>query len=140
MMLHHYLAATGRTDERELRRAMSAALESEIPHDRPGYERFYRRVLDELETASQRPIEYRFWVMPRGFQVLPTIRIERIGLAVFYDVGTVADGFSALGSAEIHDSYGLSLRITLERKALFRVDVGISDEDVNVTGSYGLSF
>ncbi len=53
MMLHHYLAATARTDERELRRAMSAALESEIPHDRPGYERFYRRVLDELETASQ---------------------------------------------------------------------------------------
>ena len=91
-------------------------------------------------AAWHAAIEYRFWVMPRGFQVLPTIRIERIGLAVFYDIGTVADGFSALGSARVHDSYGVSVRMTLERQALFRVDVGVSDEDVNVTGGYGLSF
>ena len=52
-MLHHYLTATARTDEREVRRAMAVALALEIPHDSTGYERFYRRVLDELETAGQ---------------------------------------------------------------------------------------
>ena len=53
MMLHHYLAATARTDEREVRRAMAVALALEIPHDSIGYERFYGRVLDELETTGQ---------------------------------------------------------------------------------------
>ena len=53
MILHQYLAATARTDEREVRRAMAVALALEIPHDRTGYERFYRRVLDELERAAR---------------------------------------------------------------------------------------
>ena len=52
MILHHYLAATAQTDEREVRRAMAAAIAVEIPHDSTGYERFYRRVLNELETAG----------------------------------------------------------------------------------------
>lgn len=53
MMLHHYLAATAQTDEREIRRAMAVALALEIPHDSTGYERFYRRVIHELEQAER---------------------------------------------------------------------------------------
>ena len=28
--------------------------------------------------------EYRFWIIPRGFAVTDTIRIERVGMALFY--------------------------------------------------------
>ena len=52
MILHHYLAVTERTDEREVRLAMAVALALEIPHDSTGYQRFYRRVLSELEAAG----------------------------------------------------------------------------------------
>ena len=57
MILHHYLAATARTDEREVRRAMAVAIAVEIPHDSTGYERFYRRVLNELEAAGTSRVE-----------------------------------------------------------------------------------
>ena len=53
MILQHFLTATARTDEQELRRAMSVTLALEIPHNRQGYERFYRRVLDELVATRQ---------------------------------------------------------------------------------------
>ncbi len=52
MMLQHFLTATAGTDEREVRRAMAVAIAVEIPHDSTSYERFYRRVLDELEAAG----------------------------------------------------------------------------------------
>ncbi len=52
MMLQHFLTATAGTDEREVRRAMAVALLLEIPHNSTGYERFYRRVLNELEAAG----------------------------------------------------------------------------------------
>lgn len=84
--------------------------------------------------------EYRFWTLPRGFGLTDTIRIERIGAALFYDVGTVADGLRSLTSAQTHNSYGISLRFSLERAALFRGDVGFSREGVNVSFGYGLSF
>jgi hypothetical protein len=84
--------------------------------------------------------EYRFWVVPRGFALTDTIRIERIGLALFYEVGTVADGLDDLLDARVHTSYGVGLRFSLERTAAFRADVGFSKEDVNVTVGFGLSF
>ena len=52
MILQQYLTAIARTDEREVRWAMALALAVEIPHDSTGYERFYCRVLDELEAAG----------------------------------------------------------------------------------------
>ena len=52
MMLQHFLTATAGTDEREVRRAMAVALALEIPHDSTSYERFYRRVVNELPTAG----------------------------------------------------------------------------------------
>jgi outer membrane protein assembly factor BamA len=84
--------------------------------------------------------EYRFWVIPRGFRLTDSIRIERVGLALFYDIGTVDDSFNELWSATVHDSYGTSLRFSLERTALFRADLGFSDEGTNFTFAYGLSF
>lgn len=84
--------------------------------------------------------EYRFWVIPRGFAITDTIRIERVGAALFYEAGTVARSLDALPTARVHTSYGLGLRFSLERTAVFRADVGFSSEDVNVTVGFGLSF
>jgi len=84
--------------------------------------------------------EYRFWTIPRGFALTDTIRIERLGAALFYEVGTVSDGLDTLWSEKVHDSYGISLRFSLERTAQFRSDFGFSDEGMNVTFGYGLSF
>ena len=84
--------------------------------------------------------EYRFWFVPRGFRITDRIRIERVGAAVFYDVGSVADDWSESFSSTVRDSYGIGLRVHLERLALFRVDFGFSDEDTNFTINYGLPF
>jgi hemolysin activation/secretion protein len=84
--------------------------------------------------------EYRFWVVPRGFALTRTIRVERIGLALFGDVGTVAHHLEDLPSARIHTSYGIGLRVSLERTALFRADFGFSGEGLNFTLAFGLSF
>jgi Omp85 superfamily domain len=84
--------------------------------------------------------EYRFWVIPRGFAFTDTIRIERVGMAVFYEAGTVADGLDKLLDARVHTSYGVGFRVSLERTAVFRADVGFSKEDINVVVGFGLSF
>lgn len=84
--------------------------------------------------------EYRFWVIPRGFALTDTIRIERVGMALFYEAGTVADSLDALPDARIHTSYGVGLRFSLERTAMFRADVGFSREGPNVTVGFGLPF
>jgi hypothetical protein len=86
--------------------------------------------------------EYRFWVLTRGFPIPFTkaLRVERVGLAFFGDVGSVADDWPDLFSSRVWANGGVGLRITLERDAPFRVDVGFSSEGVEVTGGFGLSF
>ncbi len=84
--------------------------------------------------------EYRFWIISRGFALTDTIRIERVGMALFYEAGTVADSLDRLPAARVHTSYGVGLRFSLERTAVFRADVGFSREGVNVTVGFGLSF
>ena len=91
-------------------------------------------------TAWHAAAEYRLWFLPRGFPLTDAIRIERVGCAFFYDIGTVDDNLSDLISATVHDSYGVSFRFTLERTALFRADLGFSDEGTNFTFAFGLSF
>jgi hypothetical protein len=55
MMLHRFLTATATADDLELRRAMAVALAMEIPRERAGYLRFYRRVVDEIDAARRDP-------------------------------------------------------------------------------------
>jgi len=84
--------------------------------------------------------EYRFWVLTRGFTIYKAIRVERIGLAPFFETGAVAGHLSALRDAELRNVGGIGLRLTLERAAPFRVDLGFSDEGMEVTARFGLSF
>ncbi len=84
--------------------------------------------------------EYRFAVVPRGFAIDERVRVERVSLALFYELGAVASGAGELDEAEVRDSVGLGLRVGLERSANFRFDVGFSDEDTIFTVLYGLSF
>ena len=85
-------------------------------------------------------VEYRFWVIPRGFTVWRHIRVERIGLAPFYEVGHVAEDGIELFSERVRQSYGVGIRATLERAAIFRADFGFSEEGMNISAGFGLSF
>ncbi len=87
-------------------------------------------------------VEYRFWLLPRGVPIPFTraLRIERVGAALFYELGSVGSDGANLFSASVKHSYGVGLLFTLERAAPFRVDVGFSDEDVIVSARFGLSF
>jgi hypothetical protein len=92
------------------------------------------------DAAWHAAAEYRFWVIPRGFALTPTIRAERIGLALFAEAGTVAGSVADFPDARVHTSYGVGLRLSLERTAVFRVDAGFSGEGLNLTIAFGLSF
>jgi hypothetical protein len=92
------------------------------------------------DSAWHAVAEYRFWVIPRGFRLTRAIRVERVGLALFGELGTVAPSLDDLPQARIHASYGVGLRISLERVATFRADLGFSDEGTNLTVAFGLSF
>ncbi len=92
---------------------------------------------DAVWTAAT---EYRFWVLPRGFTVWRHIRVERVGAAVFYEVGGVGENGSALFHESLIQSYGVSARVTVERAALFRADFGFSDEGFIFSAGFGLSF
>lgn len=86
-------------------------------------------------------VEYRFWGVPRGFKITDALRVERLGAALFYELGSLtADDFGDLLDADVKQSYGVGFRMSLERSALFRIDLGWSEEDFNFTIGYGLSF
>ncbi len=91
-------------------------------------------------SAAHFSLEYRIGVVPRGIVFTDTIRIERIGLAVFYEGGTVADGIEEIADGRYLDSYGFGARIAFSREATFRVDVGYGDEGSNFTIAFGNSF
>lgn len=84
--------------------------------------------------------EYRFWAIPRGFAISEGIRVERLGAALFYELGAVASDVGKFDTAKVHDSYGFSLRATIDRQAAFRIDFGFGREGSNLTIAYGLSF
>jgi Omp85 superfamily domain len=92
---------------------------------------------DAVWTAAA---EYRFWVLPRGFTVWRHIRVERVGAALFYEVGGVGENGSALFHESVIQSYGVSGRVMIERAALFRADFGFSNEGFNFSAGFGLSF
>jgi len=91
-------------------------------------------------SAAHLSAEYRFTVVSRGIRFTDTIRIERIGLALFYEQGTVAGDIDGLDDARWHHSTGFGLRLAFAREALFRVDIGYGDEGSNYSIAFGNSF
>jgi hypothetical protein len=92
------------------------------------------------DAAWAAATEYRFWLVPRGFTVWRHIRVERLGLALFYEVGGVAENGFGLFHERVRQSYGISGRATIERAALFRADLGFSEEGLNFSAGFGLPF
>jgi hypothetical protein len=91
-------------------------------------------------AAWQAAAEYRFWVIPRGVSITRNVRIERLGLALFYEIGAVAEDVGAIFRSRVAQSYGFGLRVGLERAAIFRLDLGFSDDGSNFAAGFGLSF
>jgi hypothetical protein len=92
------------------------------------------------DAAWHAGLEHRIWVIPRGFEVTPTIRVERIGVAPFVEAGTVgSDGIDVFQN-DVKFSYGIGLRVLLERAAPFRLDFGFSDEGFNWAARFGYTF
>ncbi|OUU23646.1 MAG: hypothetical protein CBC13_04950 [Planctomycetia bacterium TMED53] len=86
-------------------------------------------------------VEWRPWIFTKEFPIYKQIRLERAGVAIFFDAGSVSNSFDQLFNEEVHYSYGIGLRFTFERQALFRADLGRSDEgEVNMSIRYGLPF
>jgi len=69
-----------------------------------------------------------------------TLAVADAGRTPAQEYTTVANDWPQLFEAPVHQSYGVSLRLSLERAAPFRVDFGFSDEDFVVTARFGLSF
>lgn len=91
-------------------------------------------------AAAHFSIEYRVNLIERGYAFTDTVRIERVGLALFYDCGTVASDFDRLDNGRFLDSYGAGLRLAFSREAVFRVDFGYGAEGSNFTIAFGNSF
>jgi hypothetical protein len=92
------------------------------------------------EAAWFAALEFRPALVARGFQVSEAIRAERVGLGLFYELGSVAPALHELDTSSVHWSWGLGLRLYLERSAVFRLDLGFSEEGSNLAVVYGLSF
>ncbi len=84
--------------------------------------------------------EWRLWVLPRGVRVSDNVYIQRLGLAPFVDVGSVAESLADLPDATIRHSVGLGLRMMWERDLLFRLDIARSPDQVGVNFDFGYSF
>ena len=91
-------------------------------------------------AAAHFSAEYRVNIVERGVAFTDTIRIERIGIAFFYDGGTLASDWDGLDDGRYLDSYGAGLRLAFSREAVFRVDVGYGDEGSNFTIAFGNAF
>lgn len=92
------------------------------------------------DAAWAAATEYRVWVLPRGFTIWRYLRIERLGLALFYEVGGVAENGLDFFRERVRQSYGVSGRFTLERAAIFRADFGFSEDGLNFSVGFGLPF
>ncbi len=84
--------------------------------------------------------EYRLWMLERGFALTRAIRVERVGVALFYEAGSVASGGLQLFDARVQHSYGVSVLAGIERLLPFRADLGFSRDGLHFTAGLGLSF
>ena len=81
-------------------------------------------------------------MIPRGFRIPFTdaIRVERVGLAPFFEAGSVADNVGEFADSKVRLSYGFSLLVALERAVPFRFNFGWSEDDFIVSAGFGLEF
>ncbi len=91
-------------------------------------------------SAWMAAAEYRFWLMPRGLRITKAVRIERIGAALFYEVGAVSGSASDLYTQKVRHTYGTSLRISIDRSNPLRFDFGFSEDGMQFSLGYGLTF
>lgn len=91
-------------------------------------------------AAAHFSAEYRVNLLARGIVFTDSLRIERVGLGLFYDCGTVAGSWDGLADGRYLDSYGIGFRCAFAREAIFRGDLGFSDEGSNFTLAFGNSF
>jgi len=84
--------------------------------------------------------EYRVWVLERGLGLKPPFRIERIGVAGFYELGSVGSSGIDLFESRVQHSYGASLIASIERAFPFRADLAFSKDGMRLTAGLGLSF
>lgn len=91
-------------------------------------------------AATHFSAEYRVNLIERGITFTDTVRIERIGVGIFYDCGTVAPGIEDFADGRFLDSYGFGFRMAFSREAVFRVEWGYGDEGTNFTLAFGNSF
>ncbi len=55
MTLQRFRMLTARTDETDLRQAITVALMAEVPRSAAGYRRFYARVVEDLQRPKASP-------------------------------------------------------------------------------------
>jgi hypothetical protein len=91
-------------------------------------------------AAAHMTAEYRVNVIERGVAFTDTVRIERIGFALFYDAGTLAADWDQLDDGKFLWSYGAGMRFAFSREAAFRVDLGYGNEGSNLTIAFGNTF
>ena len=84
--------------------------------------------------------EWRVWVLARGFRITDRVRFERLGIAPFVDLGSVAPRLGDLASASVHHSIGIGTRLMIERAATMRLDIARSPEQTGVNFTFGMPF
>ncbi len=55
MTLHRFRMLTARTEEADLRQAITVALLAEVPRSAASYQRFYARVVEEVQRPTASP-------------------------------------------------------------------------------------
>lgn len=84
--------------------------------------------------------EWRTWILPRGFTISGDVRVERLGLAPFIDIGRVGRDVKEAFAGPVEVNPGLSLRIGWERALVFRLDIAKSKDQVGVNFQAGMAF
>ena len=84
--------------------------------------------------------EWRTWILPRGFTIYDDIRVERLGLAPFCDIGRVGHDAQQALAGPVEVNPGISLRMEFERAFVLRLDVARSADQIGVNFEAGMSF
>jgi hypothetical protein len=85
-------------------------------------------------------VEWRIWLVPRGLTFTRSIRIERLGIAPFADLGAVAGRVQQFDRSPPKWALGTGLRVGFERNAIFRIDLARSPEQFAVNIDFGMPF